>query len=130
MRSLSRQTLGDDDACNALATGLGASSGRRPAGNRLVDREGLTWLRPLRSALVAALSFWLLGLALRQLPVGTAYAVWTGLALSGLLTLSVLTSHAIALSFIALIVCGILGLDSSAAGLRRKPSLEENTHAA
>jgi len=28
--------------------------------------------------LVAAwLSFWLLGLALRQLPVGTAYAVWT-----------------------------------------------------
>ena len=31
----------------------------------------------------AALSFWLLGLALRQLPVGTAYAVWTGIGAVG-----------------------------------------------
>src|SRR6188768_2683160 len=31
----------------------------------------------------AALSFWMLGLALRQLPVGTAYAVWTGIGAVG-----------------------------------------------
>jgi quaternary ammonium compound-resistance protein SugE len=30
-----------------------------------------------------AVSFWLLSLALRSLPVGTAYAVWTGIGAAG-----------------------------------------------
>ena len=37
----------------------------------------------------AALSFWLLGLALRQLPVGTAYAVWTGIGAVGAAVLGI-----------------------------------------
>src|SRR5262245_64434088 len=37
----------------------------------------------------ACLSFWLLGLALRQLPVGTAYAVWTGIGAVGAAALGI-----------------------------------------
>src|SRR5262245_36466264 len=62
----------------------------------------------------AGLSFWLLGLALRQLPVGTAYAVWTGIGAVGATILGIallgesLTVARIAC--IALIVSGIVGL--------------------
>jgi quaternary ammonium compound-resistance protein SugE len=62
----------------------------------------------------AALSFWLLGLALRQLPVGTAYAVWTGIGAVGATILGIaLFGESLSLArvgCIALIVCGILGL--------------------
>jgi quaternary ammonium compound-resistance protein SugE len=62
----------------------------------------------------AGLSFWLLGLALRQLPVGTAYAVWTGVGAVGAAVLGIAffgESLTIArVGCIALIVCGILGL--------------------
>jgi quaternary ammonium compound-resistance protein SugE len=62
----------------------------------------------------AALSFWLLGLALRQLPVGTAYAVWTGIGAVGATILGIAffgESLTVArMGCIALIVCGILGL--------------------
>ena len=65
--------------------------------------------------LVAAwLSFWLLGLAMRQLPVGTAYAVWTGIGAVGAAVLGIVIfgeSLTVArIGCIALIVCGILGL--------------------
>ena len=67
------------------------------------------------NTLIAAwLSFWLLGLALRQLPVGTAYAVWTGIGAVGAAVLGIVIfgeSLTIArVGCIALIVCGILGL--------------------
>jgi quaternary ammonium compound-resistance protein SugE len=62
----------------------------------------------------AALSFWLLGLALRQLPVGTAYAVWTGIGAVGAAILGiVLFSESLSvmrIGCIALIVFGIVGL--------------------
>jgi quaternary ammonium compound-resistance protein SugE len=46
--------------------------------------EGFT--RPLPSALTiigALASFWLLSVAMRDLPVGTAYAVWVGIGAVG-----------------------------------------------
>ena len=62
----------------------------------------------------AALSFWLLGLALRQLPVGTAYAVWTGIGAVGAAVLGIVffgeSVSAARIGCIALIVSGILGL--------------------
>jgi len=62
----------------------------------------------------AGLSFWLLGIALRQLPVGTAYAVWTGIGAIGATILGIVffgESLSVArVGCIALIVCGILGL--------------------
>ena len=64
--------------------------------------------------IAAALSFWLLGLSLRQLPVGTAYAVWTGIGAVGAAILGIVFfGEALTLAriaCIALIVLGILGL--------------------
>ncbi|TIW37628.1 MAG: QacE family quaternary ammonium compound efflux SMR transporter [Mesorhizobium sp.] len=49
-------------------------------------------------------SLGLLGLALKALPVGTAYAVWTGIWLLGE------PATVVRLACIGLIVCGIVGL--------------------
>jgi quaternary ammonium compound-resistance protein SugE len=77
--------------------------------------QGFTKLHFTSITLVAAaLSFWLLGLSLRQLPVGTAYAVWTGVGAVGAAVLGIvffgepLTLARI--GCITLIVLGILGL--------------------
>jgi quaternary ammonium compound-resistance protein SugE len=46
--------------------------------------EGFT--RPVPSALTIAamlVSFWLLSIAMKSVPVGTAYAVWTGIGAAG-----------------------------------------------
>jgi quaternary ammonium compound-resistance protein SugE len=48
--------------------------------------------RPLPSVLTVAgalLSFWLLSLAMRTIPVGTAYAVWVGIGATGTALLAV-----------------------------------------
>lgn len=62
----------------------------------------------------AGLSFWLLGLALKTLPVGTAYAVWTGIGAVGAAVLGIALfgepANAARLACIGLIVLGILGL--------------------
>lgn len=73
--------------------------------------------RPLPSLAVlvlALLSFWLLGLTMKVLPVGTAYAVWVGIgavgaALFGMLLFDEPTDAA-RIGCIVLIVAGVLGL--------------------
>lgn len=59
-------------------------------------------------------SFFLLGLSLKSLPVGTAYAAWTGIGAVGTAALGMWLFHEPAtfarLSCIALIVAGIVGL--------------------
>ncbi|MEZ5764177.1 MAG: quaternary ammonium compound efflux SMR transporter SugE [Xanthobacteraceae bacterium] len=56
----------------------------------------------------------LLGLALKSLPVGTAYAVWTGIGTVGVAILGIYLfnepASAIRLVCIGFIVCGIAGL--------------------
>lgn len=56
----------------------------------------------------------LLGLALRNLPLGTAYAIWTGIGTVGTAIFGMLVlgepAGAMRLGCIALIVAGILGL--------------------
>ena len=63
---------------------------------------------------VAWASFALLGLAMKSLPVGSAYAVWIGIGAVGAAVLGVLLFHEpvtpARISCIALIVAGILGL--------------------
>lgn len=60
----------------------------------------------------------LLGLALKTLPVGTGYAVWTGIGTVGTALLGVYLlgepATAVRLGCIALIVAGILGLKLAA----------------
>jgi quaternary ammonium compound-resistance protein SugE len=77
--------------------------------------EGFTRLLPSVLTIAAmAASVLMLGLALRQLPLGTAYAVWTGIgtvgtAVAGMLLLDE-PAGALRLLSIALIVAGIAGL--------------------
>ena len=56
----------------------------------------------------------LLGLALKSLPVGTAYAVWTGIGTVGVAILGIYLfnepASAVRLVCIGFIVCGIAGL--------------------
>jgi quaternary ammonium compound-resistance protein SugE len=67
-------------------------------------------------ATVAAMvaSMVLLGLAMRTLPVGTAYAVWTGIGTVGTVLLGMFlfgeSAQPVRLLFIAMIVGGIVGL--------------------
>lgn len=77
--------------------------------------EGFTRLWPTVGTVAAMiLSLWLLGLALRTLPLGTAYAVWTGVGTVGtaLLGIALLGEPAdtLRLICIALILGGIVGL--------------------
>ena len=77
--------------------------------------EGFT--RPVPSAITATAlvaSVVLLSLALRDLPVGTAYAIWTGIGITGTAILGIAlfgdSASAPRLICIALIVTGIGGL--------------------
>ncbi|MDP3548552.1 MAG: quaternary ammonium compound efflux SMR transporter SugE [Phreatobacter sp.] len=77
--------------------------------------DGFT--RPLPTALTIAsmfISIGLLGLALKTLPVGTAYAIWTGIGTVGTVALGIVllgeSANALRLACIGLIVVGILGL--------------------
>jgi quaternary ammonium compound-resistance protein SugE len=60
----------------------------------------------------------LLGLALKWLPVGTAYAVWTGIGTVGTAILGIVLfaepATALRLACIGLIVAGIIGLKLAA----------------
>lgn len=77
--------------------------------------EGFT--RPVATVLTIAcmvISMGLLGLAVRTLPVGTAYAVWTGIGAVGTAVLGMVLfrepATAARLACLALIVAGIVGL--------------------
>jgi quaternary ammonium compound-resistance protein SugE len=77
--------------------------------------EGFTRLWPSVFTLVSmGASVGMLGLALRHLPLGTAYAVWTGIgtigtAIAGIIMLGE-PAGALRLGSIALIAAGIVGL--------------------
>lgn len=77
--------------------------------------DGFSKLVPSIVVVVAAaVSFWLLAIAMRTLPAGTAYAVWTGIGAAGTALLGILllgeSADAVRLGCIALIVVGVLGL--------------------
>ena len=81
----------------------------------LKPSEGFSRLRPTLGVLVfGVISVVLLARTLDRLPVGTAYAVWTGLGSVGVVTLGiVLFDEPFAparLACIALIVSGVVGL--------------------
>ena len=65
-----------------------------------------------------ALSVWLLSLAMRTIPMGTAYAIWTGIGAVGGVAAGILlfgeSASPMRLVSAALIVVGIVGLKLSA----------------
>jgi len=77
--------------------------------------DGFTRIVPSALTIAAMIvSVLLLGLALRELPVGTGYAVWTGIGTVGTAILGIVLfaepATAMRLGCIALIVVGIAGL--------------------
>lgn len=80
--------------------------------------EGFTRLWPSLGTLCAmAVSMVLLAQALRTIPVGTGYAVWTGIGAAGTAIMGIVlfgeSRQALRLLCIGLIVAGILGLKFS-----------------
>lgn len=59
-------------------------------------------------------SFWFLSKAVQAIPLGTAYAVWTGIGVLGTTVLGMVYFHepreVVRLVCIGLILCGIVGL--------------------
>jgi quaternary ammonium compound-resistance protein SugE len=83
--------------------------------------EGFTRLVPSAITIVAmVISMYLLALAARSLPIGTAYAVWTGIGAVGAALLGMMlfaeSASFMRLACIALIVAGIVGLKLSSPG--------------
>jgi quaternary ammonium compound-resistance protein SugE len=81
--------------------------------------EGFTRVWPTIGTVAAMVaSVGLLGLAMRSLPVGTAYAVWTGIGAVGTVTLGMLLfsepATAGRLACVGLILAGIVGLKLTA----------------
>lgn len=81
----------------------------------LKSSQGFTRFWPsIVTVLAMIASMTLLGLAVRTLPVGTAYAVWTGIGAVGTVLLGIAWFGEPAtvgrLGCVALILCGIIGL--------------------
>jgi len=77
--------------------------------------DGFSRLLPTVITLIAAsISFVLLGLAMKHIHLGTAYAVWTGIGIAGTAVLGMLLFAepitAPRLFFLGLILAGIVGL--------------------
>ncbi|KAB2313979.1 quaternary ammonium compound efflux SMR transporter SugE [Betaproteobacteria bacterium SCN2] len=77
--------------------------------------EGFTRLWPTVGTVAAmVVSLWLLGLAMKSLPVGTAYAVWVGVGAAGTVLLGIVLldepANAGRMISVALIIAGIVGL--------------------
>lgn len=80
--------------------------------------EGFT--RPLPTVLTALAmiaSLGLLGLAMKNLPLGTAYAIWTGVGAIGTVVVGIVlfgeSMAPVRLLSVALILCGLVGLKLS-----------------
>jgi quaternary ammonium compound-resistance protein SugE len=81
--------------------------------------EGFT--RPLPTALTVAamlVSLGLLGVAMKELPLGTAYAIWTGVGAVGTVIAGIIlfgeSAALLRLVSVGLILCGLAGLKLSA----------------
>lgn len=80
--------------------------------------DGFTrWVPTLLFLVFAAGSFSLLSLGLRSLPVGPAYAVWTGIGAAGTVVFGIVflgeSAQPLKLVSVALVVAGVVGLQLS-----------------
>lgn len=80
--------------------------------------EGFTRFWPsVGTAVAMVVSLGLLGLALRELPMGTAYAIWTGIGIVGTTLFGMIwfgeSLDAVRIGCIILIMVGIVGLKLS-----------------
>jgi len=83
--------------------------------------EGFTRLWPtVWTVLAMIISLWLLGIAMRSLPVGTAYSIWVGVGAVGTVVLGIVLlgepANAARLTSLVLIIAGIIGLKLATPG--------------
>ena len=81
----------------------------------LKQSDGFTRLLPsVATVLAMAASFWCMSQALRVLPMGTVYAVWTGIGAAGGLAWGILMQNepagALRIACVGLILAGVAGL--------------------
>ena len=71
------------------------------------------------AVVLLGLSLFALSLSLRTIPIGTAYAIWTGIGAAGAAALGIIVfgeaASAIRIACIALVVAGVIGLKLTAA---------------
>lgn len=77
--------------------------------------DGFTRLMPsILTVAAMAISFWLLSTAMKTIPVGTAYAVWTGIGAVGVAIMGMIlfgeSRDVFRVVSLLLIVSGIIGL--------------------
>lgn len=77
--------------------------------------DGLTRFWPTAATVLAiVMSFGLMAVALKSLPFGTAYAIWTGIGAAGSIVVGILlfreSADPIRILCLTLIVAGIVGL--------------------
>ncbi len=77
--------------------------------------DGFTRLMPSAGTIVAiGVSFWCMSQALRTLPMGTVYAVWTGIGAAGGLAWGILAegepAGLVRMACVGLILAGVAGL--------------------
>jgi len=77
--------------------------------------DGFTKIVPTGLTVAAmGISFWLLALAMKTIPIGTAYAIWTGIGAVGVAILGMIlfdeSRDIIRILCLGLIVAGIIGL--------------------
>ena len=80
--------------------------------------EGFTRLWPSLGTVAAmGVSMWLLALALKTIPIGTAYAIWTGIGAAGTAIMGIVlfdeSKDLLRLLCIGLVIVGIAGLKFS-----------------
>ena len=83
--------------------------------------DGFTKPVPTTITITAmVISMWLLAQAARELPIGTAYAIWTGIGAVGAAILGIIlfqeSANLVRIGCVALIVLGIVGLKLSTPG--------------
>ncbi|MEH7884612.1 quaternary ammonium compound efflux SMR transporter SugE [Bacillus sp. JJ1609] len=80
--------------------------------------EGFTKVFPTVITLLGmAISFYFLSMAVKTLPIGTAYAIWTGIGAAGAVILGIVLfgepKSMLRLMFVAFILIGIIGLKAT-----------------
>lgn len=80
--------------------------------------EGFSKLIPSAITVAGmAISFYFLSMAVKTLPIGTAYAIWTGIGAAGAVILGIILfgepRSMLRLMFVAFILIGIIGLKAT-----------------
>ena len=88
-----------------------------PMGLKFASHPGNRWWAITLAIVSIALSGYFLLLAQRSIPIGTAYAVWTGIGAVGTFVLGIIVlgepAQTARFFFVGLIIVGILGLKLS-----------------